>query len=363
MRLAYDGRPEYFRFLIENLLHHQWPDGFTPTVVIAESGPWQSWPLFHAQPFLMQGALMYVRQTGDDAWLASAWPRLAKYLAYFEENWSAPHGLFRWPLTFMSGLDNDIVTTSFQPDTVIPADINAWLYLEYLSAAKLASRVGKPDLAAQFRQKAQALRDAINSVLWNEEVGSYSAYNLTAGRSQFSLGDRYVKDIGQFAFQTCSNLHPLYARIADPERARRMIETYVLSDRHFLSPFGIRSLSRSSEFYNNAVWGNGPRFVPHDRLTNSNWQGPVWVPLSYFMFHALIHYGYRREAEDLADRTIKVLAMSLESEGSFAENFDGDTGAPLYARHFASWNILADRMHEELRSGRWIMDPMFDENN
>ena len=65
----------------------------------------------------------------------------------------------------------------------------------------------------------------------------------------------------------------------------------------------------------------------------------------------------------LADRTIKVLALSLETVGSFAENFDGDTGAPLYARHFASWNILADRMHEELRSGNWIMDPVFDEGS
>ncbi len=75
-----------------------------------------------------------------------------------------------------------------------------------------------------------------------------------------------------------------------------MIERYVLSADHFLSAFGIRSLSRSSEYYNNAIWGNPPRYGPHDRLTNSNWQGPVWVPLCCFVAHAPAHYGYGCEA-------------------------------------------------------------------
>jgi Mannosylglycerate hydrolase MGH1-like glycoside hydrolase domain len=360
MRFACAGKPDYFRATIDNLLHHQLPDGFTPSVVSAANGPTHTNPRFHSQPFLMQAALMYLAQTGDTAWAEATFPKLQNYLAHTEENWRAPHGLFRWPLAYMSGFDNDAVTTFFQPDTIIPCDVNAWMTLEYRSAASLAARLNRPEEGRSYREKADALAGAINDLLWDEEEGSYAAYNLTTGALQLGLSDKFVSNVGRFAFQSCSNLIPLYARVADDDRARRMIETYLLSPEHFWSPHGIRSLSLSSEFCNNAVWGNPPRYGPHDRMTNSNWQGPVWIPVCYFAFHALRHYGYADEARDLADRTVEVLAISLDKQGSFAENFHAETGAPLYCTNFASWDILADQMHLELDTGEWVMDPVFE---
>lgn len=354
LRFLRDGRPEYMRYLVENLLHHQQPNGFTPSTVSAAYGPSQVRPPFHAQPFLMQSALLYARATGDATWAREVLPKLLRTLGYYEANWRAPFGLFRWPLAYMSGFDNDVVTTFHLPDTIIPADVNAWLYMEYLAAAKLAAMAKDRAQEKELGARARALAKAVNAMLWDEEMGSYAAYDLCAGRRRISLGDAFVADVGKFAFQTCSNLIPLYARIASPARARRMIDTYVLSAEHFLSEWGIRSLSRSSEYYNNAVWGNPPRYGPHDRMTNSNWQGPVWAPLGYFMCHALRHYGRERAAREVADRTVRVLAKSLREVGSFAENFDGGTGAPLYCRNFASWNLLADTMREP-----WPLEAVF----
>ncbi len=96
-----------------------------------------------------------------------------------------------------------------------------------------------------------------------------------------------------------------------------------------------------------------------NRLTNSNWQGPVWVPLNYFMFHALLFYGFAGEAEILSSRTINMLVHSLNKIGSFAENYDSDNGTPLYCKDFASWNILADMMPQETINKKWIMDAIF----
>jgi neutral trehalase len=360
LRFAWGGRPEYLRHLVENLLHHQGPNGFTPSTVSAAHGPSHVRPPFHAQPFLTQAAFLYARLTGDAAWARGVLPKLLLTLRYYETNWRAPFGLFRWPLAYMSGFDNDAVTTFHQPDTIISADVNAWLRLEYLAGTKLAALAKDRAAERSLRARARELAAAVNDVLWDDEAGSYAAYDLCAGRRRFSLGDAFVADVGKFAFQSCSNLIPLYARIAPPARAKRMIETYALSADHFLSPWGIRSLSRSSEYYNNAVWGNPPRYGPHDRMTNSNWQGPVWVPLNYFMCHALRRYGFPRAARDVADRTARVLAKSLREVGSFAENFDGETGAPLYCRNFASWNLLADTMHEDLRKDSWLLDVLFD---
>jgi len=58
----------------------------------------------------------------------------------------------------------------------------------------------------------------------------------------------------------------------------------------------------------------------------------------------------------LADNTFKVIAMSLDKLGYMRENFHGETGEPLYADYFASWNILADLMLDYLPSGTSKLD-------
>ncbi|MFH1904241.1 MAG: trehalase family glycosidase [bacterium] len=359
MRFAYSGKPEYFKYLIDNVLHYQGSDGYVPNCIHKNDGPSCFSPRFHAQPFLMQGALMYLSQTNDLQWIKKQFIKLKNYLKYYETHYKTPYNLFRWPVSWMGGIDNDVVTTFFQPDTIIPVDINAWIYLEYRAAAILAGKLNKKGSHNIFHKKAKELRININNVLWYDEVKSYSAYNLCTGKHQF-----HYKDIsasrGYYAFQSCSNLIPLYARIPDEKKARLMIQQYVINEEHFLSPYGIRSLSKSSEYYNNAVWGNPPRFGNHKRLTNSNWQGPVWIPLSYFMFHALLYYGFKKEAKNLADRTLYVLASSIKKIGSFTENYHAETGVPLYASEMASWDILADIMNKEMDENKWIMNPVFD---
>lgn len=361
MRFSYAGKHEYFRHLIDNLMEYQSArSGFTPAFLLTTEGVYQCSPPFHAHPFFMQGALMYLTQTGDVTWIKSVYDRLKKYLGYFEASMLTHLGLFRWPEIWQGGMDNDPISF-FRPETVVTPDINAWLYLEYLAAAKLAARIGKDGDRKEFSHKATSLAKTTNDLLWYDKFSTYCAYDLVNGKFILHYDDALLDDtVGRFSYQGCSNLIPLYARMADKNRARRMIKTYLLSEKHFWSAFGIRSLSRSSNFHNNAVWGNPPRFGDHRQLSNTNWQGPVLILVNYLMFHALRHYGFREEAGDLADRTIRVLAKSLDKMGSWSENFHPDTGKPLYAENFASWNILADAMHTELETGKWIMDPVFE---
>ena len=355
MRFAHDGRPEYLKYQAENCFHYQDPDGFVPNCIHADWGPRNSFTGFHAQPFLAQGAELYLSRTGELEWAAAAVEKLARYLGYYEARCRTANSLFCWPKSFMSGFDNDAASTFFMPGEIITADLSSWIVLEYRAMARIHAALGDANGEERYRQKADELAARINEVLWFEEAQSYSAWNVVEGRHLFSrdvgrasmAGVRDREEgtkIGAFAFQTCSNLIPLYAGVASQERAAKMIETYVISERHFLSTFGIRSLSRQSEYYNNAKWGNPPRFYDYEKLSHSNWQGPVWIPLCYFMYEALRKYGYEREAKDLARQTIRVLAMSLESLGSFTENLDAESGEPLYAEKFASWNILADLM-------------------
>ena len=347
MRFAYDGRPQYLRHLVDNLVRYQEASGFTPTCLHPDVGPRNSFAGFHAQPFLAQSAALYVGLSGDDDWARSHYEPLRRYLAYYETHLGAGD-LFRWALPYHSGIDNDAATAFLPAGRVVSADLPSWIYLEYRAMARLSRQIGRGDDDASYRHKAARLRAAINRLLWNEQLGTYTALDLVTGRPHYHLANGSAGEAaeGYHAFQSASNLIPLYAGVAEPEPARRAIEGFVLSEHHFLSSWGIRSLSKSSEFYNNAVFGNPPRFEPAARMTNSNWQGPVWILLSYFLFHAMRRYGYPRAAEDLAQRTWRVLAGGLQLTGAFSENYDAETGRPLYAQGFASWNILADVLVE-----------------
>jgi neutral trehalase len=359
LRFAIAGKPEYLRFLVDNLLYYQQSDGHTSNMISIERGPRFLEVPFHAQPFLCQAALIYVSQTDDTAWGLSVFDKLVKYLHYFDTHYSAAFGLKRWRIGWAGGLDNDVVTAFLPPDTIASCDINGWLYLELLATEKLSKRLERSEDADLFARQAKQHREIVNDKLWYAQMNSYSAFSLCDGVPLFSLScEGAPAATGRYAFQSCSNLIPLYARMADPDSARAMIRDYVVNEKHFWSPYGIRSLSKSSEYFNNAVWGNPSRFGDHRRMNESNWQGPVWIPINYFAFHALRYYGFTQEAGILADRTAAVLAKGLQIQGSFSENFDSETGYPLYASCFTSWNLLGDTLHDDL-VGNWIMDMIF----
>lgn len=359
LRFAAAGEPEYMRYFTDTLLSFQTSTGYTPCIVSVANGRGISGPI-HAQPFLAQNAAIYTAVTSDTEWAAAVFPKLKRYVSYWLTEYAAPLGLYRWRPAHMSGFDNEITSTLFLPDTILSPDLNAWLYLELRSMAHLAGLL--QDVAGQetYRRQAEALKQAINDYLWDERFGTYASYDLCLGKCRVSLNegqpagnDSNLPDaIGRYAFLSCPALVPLFAGIAERGRAERMIASFVLNPDHFRSPFGIRSLSKASEFYNNAKWGNPPRFGDHQRLTNSNWQGPVWIPLNWFVFHALLRYGFAAEAERLADDTFKVIALNLDKYGFMRENFDGETGDGLYADKFASWNILADLMPDYLPGGK-----------
>ena len=346
LRFAMDGRPEMMKYFLLTMFQFQRSSGFVPCVCSSVNGG-GSTTGFHAQPFLAQNAAIYLNVSKDRETVGSLFEKLEKYLNYWLNTYRAPLGLFRWGETWMSGFDNEITGTIFPTGSILPPDLPSLLYLECRAMGFLARQLEREDAA--FEAEADRIKATVNEHLWDEGMGIYSSWNLLSGRLQTSWSDGSLSSkVGKYAYVSCPSLMPLFAGVAEPERARRMIQTYVLSPEHFRSRFGIRSLSKSSEYYNNARWGNPPRFGDWARLTNSNWQGPVWIPLNWFVFHGLLRYGFTAEAKALADDTVELIHQSIEDLGFMRENYHAETGEGLYADQFASWNLLSDSMHSYL---------------
>lgn len=171
------------------------------------------------------------------------------------------------------------------------------------------------------------------------------------------------------------------------EKLRRMLD-YLLDEEEFLSPFGIRSLSKfhkKNPFSYTTDKGKilTVGYEPGEGETdlfggNSNWRGPIWFPINYLLIQALRRYhdfygdGFEVEcpsgsgnymnlsqvADELSRRLITLFEInddgrrawcgsneqlqSATSEGlhQFFEYFNGDTGEGLGASHQTGWTGL-----------------------
>src|SRR5262249_41219881 len=90
----------------------------------------------------------------------------------------------------------------------------------------------------------------------------------------------------------------LLLALAGRQRLSRALR-YLLDEREFLSPYGVRSLSAAyrEQPYVFQVDGKEYRvaYVPGDMDTkefggNSNWRGPVWFPVNYLLVDSLERY-------------------------------------------------------------------------
>jgi hypothetical protein len=178
-------------------------------------------------------------------------------------------------------------------------------------------------------------------------------------------------------------------------RMKRLLRRMLDPD-EFLSPYGIRSLSRihAESPFVFPVEGevHTVRYEPAESGTglfggNSNWRGPVWFPLNYLLIEALRefhrYYGpdFRVEhptgsgvalpldsiADDLAARLVAIFRRGTDGRRPvfgdsdllqrdprwrdhllFYEYFHGDTGAGLGASHQTGWTALVAPLLESL---------------
>ncbi len=88
--------------------------------------------------------------------------------------------------------------------------------------------------------------------------------------------------------------------IVDPDKLRRVLQS-MLDESQFLSPYGIRALSRGhlDKPYELAIAGHSYRvkYEPAESSSglfggNSNWRGPIWFPVNYLLIESLQKFHY-----------------------------------------------------------------------
>jgi len=125
------------------------------------------------------------------------------------------------------------------------------------------------------------------------------------------------------------------------DKLRRVLG-YLLDEKEFLSPYGIRSLSRyhADHPYVFRVGEQEFRvdYVPADSNTgmfggNSNWRGPIWFPVNGLILRALLEYylyygdDFKVECPTGSGNLMNLFQVAMELSkrltGMFVRNADG----------------------------------------
>ena len=181
--------------------------------------------------------------------------------------------------------------------------------------------------------------------------------------------------------------------LVNPERLRRIL-TRMLDENEFLGPHGIRSISKFHQQNPYVLHVDGQEhrvdYLPAESNTgmfggNSNWRGPVWMPVNVMIIRALLnfhlYYGddFRIEcptgsgrmmnlfevSREIADRLIHIFTRDEKGRRPvyggtekfqadphwrdlilFYEYFHGDNGAGLGASHQTGWTGVVAKLIE-----------------
>lgn len=311
----------YLQNWCRNYLAAVRPNGFTPGLLTPRGVDRR---LKHIKPFLAQGCYFASRFLRDYAWVRPHWRKLTRVLAYRERSHhDRRRNLACWHDSMESGADNNVAVLGFPAGTVAGADLNTFLYREYVAMALLARPCGRPRAQAFFARKADAVASAMRQYLWDR-----------TDRAFYNLDRRSGSKIRRLTY---ASVVPLWGAVATPTQGRAMIRRHLLDPRELWARSGVRTLSAADSAYNqrNVI-------KPY-----SNWQGPVWPLVNYLAMHALLNYGFRPAARRLAVTTARLCLRDIERSGGMHENYHADTGRPLAAPNFVSWNLLVGRMLPE----------------
>jgi hypothetical protein len=326
------------------------------------------------------------------------------------------------------------------------ADATAWMGMYCLNMLDIALELAREnpsyqDVANKFFEHFLLIADAMNHIagqsagLWDEQDGFY--YDMIRRSSGESVPLRVRSMVGLTPLFAVSTLEPdtvelfpafwkrarwfLQNRpelsqyctlmevpgrrerrllsLVEPEKLTRLLGR-MLDEDEFLSPYGIRSLSRAhaAKPYELDLDGHHFRvdYEPGESRTglfggNSNWRGPVWLPVNYLVIEALQrfahYYGDSTKVEcptrsgtylslwevaaELSRRLIALFTTGPDgrraSQGArellqthpefrdhltFYEYFHGDTGEGLGARTQTGWTALVAKLLEQSRLWR-----------
>ncbi len=296
---------DQLRFLLSD--RWQQPDGQVPCA---------EWVMgVECPPVFAWSALRVAEAGAGDAFLKEVYPGLQRQYEYWwKTNAVQPDGLFTGGFLGMDNLPRG--------KGMAQADASAWMAFFARDLARIAERLGDTAAADRYAADVGRIAAAVNASLWDEKDGFY--YDLDTDGTFIPT-------------KSYSGLIPLIADIVPADRLDRVLAT-LRDPEEFLSPHGVRSTSAKSVLYE-------PGYSSQ-RGVNSNWLGPVWVPINYLLVQAL-GPADPALAGTIRESVVQTVEADWRATGRFHEYFDAETGEGIGADAQTGWTALVANLISE----------------
>ena len=340
---AFDEAIAYGKGCVQNFLLIGQIDGWLPIVVRQfdhnDPKPDNIYETNMHKPVLAQHAAFITKLCGGDAeWIRERFFILQAFINNYRNHHMHRSGVYYWQDDHAIGVDNDPCTYFRPPKSSGSIYLNCLMYKEYEALIYLCECQNLNEIADDYRKDKDDLYKAIMENCWDERDGFFYSVDLNLLPNENVTGtfhpnmprdwDSLIQRIGVW-----SGFMALWAKIATPEQAKRIVEEHYRNEKTFHAPFGVRTLSKMEKMYNVKATGNP-----------SNWLGPIWGICNYMTFKGLVHYGYNDDAKELAEKTILLFGRDVERFGAMHEYYLPESGEPVLNRGFQDWNYLVMNM-------------------
>jgi len=149
--------------------------------------------------------------------------------------------------------------------------LNALYTLDAECLAKIAAILGKEEDSRKFAAEYEHMKQLVREKLWNEKDGIYE--------------NRFWE--GRFSNRlSTTNFYPLFAGIATPEQAERMIKEHLLNTKEFWGKYVAPTIARDDPAFPDQFY----------------WRGDIWGPTNYMLYEGINRYRFDAVALEYAQK-------------------------------------------------------------
>ena len=213
-----------------------------------------------------------------------------------------------------SGMDDspmfDEVTYDTNTYTMNLNDVglNSLYALDAECLSQIANILGKEEDATKFLAEYEHMKQLIRTKLWNEEDGIYE--------------NRFWN--GQFSKHLSpTNFYPMFAGIATPEQAKRMIEQHLLNPKEFWGTYVAPSIARNDAGFPDQFY----------------WRGDIWGPTNYMLYQAINRYKFDKVALEYAQKNYDLFMNDWKTDQHDNEQYHASGGNGGGDTHY-TWGAL-----------------------
>lgn len=182
-------------------------------------------------------------------------------------------------------------------------DLTTMMIKEMESLSFMAKELNQDVSYKAWKNIAAITSKLLNEKMWDDSSKFY--YSINKDNHSFRFLTRDLRRMEIIGFL------PLWANVATKERAKELIK-HLINSNKFWRKYGIPTLAADD------VW-----YTPYVDYC-CKWNGPVWLLWNYLVYDGLKNYGYKKIANQIADKMILAVKTQLKKNHNFWESYSPD---------------------------------------